>query len=396
MTRHTEAADIETGGKLTEKRSFALFLSLGGSLQKWHQEGILERELLYIRRYLGLGICDEVLIFTYGHEDTAFLRDRDRPGDAVGQITLLPPPRMMSPGGRLLFSLLGPIYHARSLSRASAFKTNQVSGSWSAIIAKWITRRRLVVRLGYVLSRRHMLNGKRLASRVSQMVEWLVFRNADAIVVTSNTAHSYAVKLAGTGANVQIVPTYVDTDLFRRRAPYQFDSPILYVGRLTPQKNLGSLIRAAARTGFEVHLVGEGESREELELLADTIGAKVKFLGAKENREVAQMMGEYTYFVLPSLHEGLPKVLIESMCAGMICIGTDIPGTNDLIEDRVTGYLAKDVSADALASALTTARSERNGEIGNLARNSVVERSGVDSYVNREKELIFPEFTQPV
>ncbi|MBW6426037.1 glycosyltransferase family 4 protein [Rhizobium sp. XQZ8] len=378
---------------MVEKRILALFLSFGGSLKKWQGEGILERELLYIEEYISLGVCDEVLVFTYGRTDQHVLARAFRSGHLADKVKLLPPPASSILGRKLMYSIFGPILHQGSLRRASVYKSNQISGSWSALIAKLTTPRRLVIRLGYVLSKRHFMNGKRLAGSIARLLELAVFRASDAVIVTSNSAEAYVRKVSKTSANVRLIPTYVDTNLFRRRDIYKFDSALLYVGRLTPQKNLKALIAAVAKANFTLHIVGDGDSRGELETVAADAGAKVEFFGSRDNQEVADMMGHYTYFVLPSLHEGLPKVLIESMCAGMICIGTNIPGINDLIEDGVTGYLSDDVSSDSIARAIHRARGDQASEIGTRARQLIVERSGVGAYIESEKIVLFPQLS---
>jgi glycosyltransferase involved in cell wall biosynthesis len=106
------------------------------------------------------------------------------------------------------------------------------------------------------------------------------------------------------------------------------------------------------------------------------------------NERLADMMQDYTIFALPSLHEGLPKVLIEAMASGMVCVGTDIPGISDLIADGRTGYLAAGTSAEAIESALRRCLSEMNESIGRAARAAIEERLSIDSYARAEGALL--------
>jgi glycosyltransferase involved in cell wall biosynthesis len=57
-------------------------------------------------------------------------------------------------------------------------------------------------------------------------------------------------------------------------------------------------------------------------------------------------------FVLPSIWEGLPTVVMESMACGVPVVATDIPGTRELIRNGVTGWLVPSRDSGALASAI--------------------------------------------
>jgi glycosyltransferase involved in cell wall biosynthesis len=64
-------------------------------------------------------------------------------------------------------------------------------------------------------------------------------------------------------------------------------------------------------------------------------------------------------FVLPSLAEGLPGVLIEAMAAGLPCIATDIPGNRELVRNGETGSLVPVGSPEALAHAIRIMLTDR-------------------------------------
>jgi glycosyltransferase involved in cell wall biosynthesis len=193
---------------------------------------------------------------------------------------------------------------------------------------------------------------------------------------------------AGDAGKVHLVPTYVDTGLFRQKSRYDFSAPILYVGRLTPQKNLAALIAACGAVRHELHLIGIGPQQAELERAAGQANAKVRFLGRVPNERLAEMMQDYTVFALPSLHEGLPKVLIEAMASGMICMGTDIPGISDLIVDGKTGYLAENTSPKGIEKALRRCLAEQDEAIGAAARQAIEEQFSIETYARTEGALL--------
>lgn len=364
----------------------AFFFSYGGSLAKWRREGILSREIRVLEAYLERGTYDEIVLFSYDPGDRAIVDELRQSRPAFARVRILPPPPMLT--SRLLFSLIGPLYHRNELARANVLRTNQISGSWSSVIAKWLTHRPLALRLGYILSRRQQLNGQKVRSRISTVLEALAFSAADAVIVTSDLARETVQKAVSAPDKVHLVPTYVDVATFVAKSDYHFDRPFLYVGRLTPQKNLPSLIRACASMGHPLHIVGTGEQQTELERLAQEVGCALTFLGKVPNEDLSELMRDYTIFVLPSLHEGLPKALIEAMASGMVCVGTDVPGTADIINDGQNGYLAADTSEQAIEATLVRAVREGRADLGAAARQTAKDRYSLEVYVANEATVL--------
>src|SRR5690606_18919584 len=103
-------------------------------------------------------IFDEIRLFSYDARDHALIGKLRDNHPAFRKISALTPARSL--GARLVYSLLGPVQHRRAMGGTTTLRTNQISGSWSAVIAKLISKRPLVLRLGYLLSRRHGLNGQ--------------------------------------------------------------------------------------------------------------------------------------------------------------------------------------------------------------------------------------------
>jgi glycosyltransferase involved in cell wall biosynthesis len=129
------------------------------------------------------------------------------------------------------------------------------------------------------------------------------------------------------------------------------------VGRLTPVKGQKYLIEAAAKILNKISeigfvLLGDGELMNELKMQAASAGIsdKVKFLGWRE--DVAEVMSTFDLFVLPSLNEGMGKVLVEAMAAGKPIIASDIGGMSDLVIHGKNGLLISPMNSDALANSI--------------------------------------------
>jgi len=132
---------------------------------------------------------------------------------------------------------------------------------------------------------------------------------------------------------------------------------ILGVGRLVPQKDFSTLVKAFShvRQSRPAHLViiGEGRQRSELTTLAQTLGIDkdVWMPGFSDNPYA--FMGKASILVLSSIYEGLPNVLIEALACGCPIVSTDCPsGPSEILEKGKYGTLVPMGDSQALAQAI--------------------------------------------
>lgn len=370
------------------ERVLTLFLSNGKSLGWWRREGLFSREMALYLRFLRDGIFDRVQIFSYDARDRALVDELSKADRLFGRIDILAPSRSSLSGARgLAWGLLGPFRHRRALARSTAIKTNQINGSWAALLAAKLTGRPLFLRMGYLLSRNYAKSGQKLRSVIARVAERAGFRAARHILVSARDVEEALRNDPAAHGKVVLTPTYVDMSRFEPKRDHRFDEPLITVGRLASPKNYDNLLRACAIAGRDIVLVGKGELEGELRALAAELPIKVEFPGQVPNEALAAKLREHSVFVLPSLYEGLPKVLVEAMASGLVCIGSRIPGIADLLEDGVTGYFIDGFEPEAIAAAIERAHSERDPEIGRRARASVAEIFSLERYVEREAAL---------
>lgn len=129
------------------------------------------------------------------------------------------------------------------------------------------------------------------------------------------------------------------------------------VGRLTPVKGQKHLIEAAAKVVQQKPdslfvFLGDGELLAGLTETASVLGIKdhLKFLGWRP--DVADVMSAFDIFVLPSLNEGMGKVLVEAMALGKPIIASNVGGIQDLIRHGENGLLVPPASSAILADAI--------------------------------------------
>lgn len=132
---------------------------------------------------------------------------------------------------------------------------------------------------------------------------------------------------------------------------------LLTVGRLDEQKGYPGLLAAAERVlprHPDVHflLVGEGPQEDEIRqaVVSPGLAGRVQLLGQRD--DVHDLLHASYALVSPSLYEGLPLVVLEAMAAGLPVVGTRVTGTEEAVEDGVTGRLVPAADPDALAQAL--------------------------------------------
>ena len=101
---------------------------------------------------------------------------------------------------------------------------------------------------------------------------------------------------------------------------------------------------------------GDGELRAELEGRVRELGLedRVTFLGEQSKEEVARLMREADLFVLPSLAENLPVVLIEAMASGLPAVATSVGGVPEMLGPD-DGELVEPGDAGALAAGIRAA-----------------------------------------
>jgi glycosyltransferase involved in cell wall biosynthesis len=137
--------------------------------------------------------------------------------------------------------------------------------------------------------------------------------------------------------------------------------PFLIVARLVPKKNIARILEAFARyraTGLdrrELHIVGYGPLREELEAEATGLGVAdaVRFLGAQDSGEVAKAMAGAAALILASTEEQFGLVVIEALAAGLPVILSSNAGAADaLVRNLDNGLIVDPYDVESIVRAM--------------------------------------------
>lgn len=149
---------------------------------------------------------------------------------------------------------------------------------------------------------------------------------------------------------------------------------IINIGRISPQKNQKLLIQVINR------LIAEGEDiilliigRREILFndLSNFQGERIIFLGSKSN--ATDYLLNADAFCLSSLYEGMPISLIEAFAAKCIPIVTPVGGMKNMVKNNYNGYLAKDVTFEALYKSFRLFLAESNEKKEKLKNNCYID-----------------------
>jgi len=186
---------------------------------------------------------------------------------------------------------------------------------------------------------------------------------ADLVVCISQFARSQLMRLTGPAqwTKLQLCRLGVDPARFVPSTAARAAGPVrlLSVGRLAPAKGQLLLLQACAQLrseglNFSLTLVGDGPDRVRLEeaVRHHRLNDCVLFTGALNQLEVRNELTRADAFVLPSLAEGIPVVLMEAMASGVPCVTSPVNGIPELIDHGHSGLLATPGDAQALADQL--------------------------------------------
>ena len=137
----------------------------------------------------------------------------------------------------------------------------------------------------------------------------------------------------------------------------QNSTVIGFVGWLLPIKGPAYLLKAMAHIWPDyptVSLVMVGKGKLDVDLRAQALkmnaNGKIKFLGWRE--DIHEIMPVFDLLVLPSLNEGMGRVLVEAMAAGKPVVASEVGGIPDLVRHGETGYLVRPADEKALANGI--------------------------------------------
>ena len=194
------------------------------------------------------------------------------------------------------------------------------------------------------------------------------------IVIPSESIKEILVRDYGLEQGYTVIPTGTNLEPFRKAdgkslrkdKGWKDEKVLVSIGRLAPEKNWETLLRAVAlaysqHPDLRLVLIGGGSAKESLELLAFELGIaeRVTFTGLLPFDEIPSYLRAADLFSFASVTETQGLVTIEAMAAGLPIVAVDGSGTRDIVEHGKQGLLVEN-DAGALAAAIHDVLSDPN------------------------------------
>lgn len=341
---------------------------------------MLSREVAIYRALIEKGIA--VRFISYGGKDDALL------AKAFPEIELMY--RRWNLPIDLYVKTMGM---GLEMKGAQIFKSNQMNGA--EIGLTWAKKRgaKFIARSGYL----HSLNTERshgfdsIKAREARALERYVYAGADQIVVTTaEMRQTLRERYEIDKERIHIIPNYVQTDVFAQIEGKKKDKArVVFVGRLSQEKNLDLLIQAMEGSEAELFIAGEGYLRPALEAQAGSSNANVRFLGAVPNSRLPELLNSAEVFILPSKYEGHPKALLEAMACQMAVIGSNVSGIREIIRHKQNGLLCEEDPASIRERIDELLDKEKlRAKLGQVARQDILKHFSLKKVSQLEHELL--------
>ncbi|MCF4969485.1 glycosyltransferase family 4 protein [Nostoc sp. CMAA1605] len=222
--------------------------------------------------------------------------------------------------------------------------------------------------------------------------------NYDRVIVFSQIQRELLGNMGVRDKKIAVIPNGVDIDKYSPgysevKAEFKAERLFVYQGRIAPEKNVESLLRAWKQVnmgaGSKLLVVGDGPLRASLEPF---YGAEygIIWLGfvADEERRIKILRGA-DVFILPSLVEGLSLSLLEAMACGLACIATDVGADGEVLEKGAGVVVNPKTARSQLRTLLPLFQDhpELTTLLGQKARNRVLDLYTLSKNITKLEEL---------
>ena len=205
-----------------------------------------------------------------------------------------------------------------------------------------------------------------------------VLRKFDKILPITKWEMPYLRKLGIGQEQIFYSPNGIPAEFYKKKSRCKHMKNILFLGRISPIKDLEVLIKSMKDSELKLNIVGPAEEdykNKLLELIKIQKINNANFLPpVYDLTKKIDIIDKHEIFVLPSKREGMPQSLIEAMARGKIVISSNNRGSKEIIQDNQNGFLFNVGDDKQLAEIFKRIRHLSNMEkvqMQNNARNSV-------------------------
>ncbi len=165
------------------------------------------------------------------------------------------------------------------------------------------------------------------------------------------------------------------------------------IGRLAKEKNYETLIQTAVLVpNTDFLIIGNGPEQQNLESGIKDLKLQTRFFIVKPTGEDHKYLKAFDVFIMTSIKEGCPYILLEAMAAGLPIVVTNAGGMPEIIKNGENGLVVPQKNPEMLARAARKLSENKNkaNELGKMARKNVREKFGLGKMV-LETETVYKE-----
>ena len=325
--------------------------SFGNSLKTWDKSGSLEREFFYFEKFFSKYETKFTLI-TYGdEEDKKYIENKE-------YITVIPLYEYFKKSDYKIItfiqSCIFPFKIKNRLKHVDVIKQNQLHGSWVSILLKLIVKKPLYTRTGFDI----YIFSKNEKKKIYKRFGFYILTQINLLISNLYSVTSYSdfdfikQKYFVNKSNFVYRPNWVLIRDSNNLQEHTVSKTLLSVGRLEKQKNYEFLIKALEGTGFALNIIGSGSKKNILLQLAAKHNVDLKIIDNQNYFDLLEIMKKYKFFILPSNFEGNPKVLLEAMSFGMVCLVSNISNHKEIITNKKNGFIFDHESVESVRESL--------------------------------------------
>jgi glycosyltransferase involved in cell wall biosynthesis len=315
------------------KKEVGVIFTFPNSLETWIDSGLIDREF-EIYKILRDKYNIDYKFYTYDTGSRFVFEGFD----------IIPMLKKRARQRSMLWQSLWFAFTCTSESKCTHVKSNQLWGSWIALILSWRFRSQFILRSGYEYFSFKVRQTQNLFTFVHYIICFFLYQFSDKIILPTRNDADYVKRyFLVNEQKMTILPNWIDHHVFfpshvgRKKA---FD--VLWIGRDNQQKDLRFLVELLKTLGdreIRVAIVSDmsEERHAEIRDQLDHHNLKVTYFKNISNHKVADLMRKSKVFLSTARYEGNPKVILEAMFIKLLVVCRDKPGIRNLIKDHDTG-----------------------------------------------------------
>jgi len=357
-----------------------LVLTEGMSFQLWDEYGLLYREIALYKELLNHGV--HTTFISFGNASELSYKNKFKEFDIIYNRWGLP---------NSIYIKYINLLNFKKLKSIDLVKTNQIESINTATNIAKFWEKPILGRMGYLKSVQIcFLHGvdSQLYCDATKLEKKLAVNSSKIILTTRQLKENFESSYSESKNKIIIIPNFIDTALFKPDYNIEKKYDLLFVGRLTEQKNIEILLESVIGLKLKILFIGKGPLKKNILNYKKKYDLNLELIDMVPNQELPIYFNSASIFILPSSIEGNPKSLLEAMSCEMPVIGADSPGISNMISHNNNGFIC-DSTIDGIREAINDLvnKVELQNKLSKNARRYIIENFSLDLIVKRESEL---------